>query len=82
MKLRRAANVVGVASLFPAQPAPVQILDDHTPFTQRGVPSIDVIDFDHPQRDSLADDLDAVSERSLDAVGEAVHRLIARLRVR
>ncbi len=81
-ELRRAASVVGVGSLFPAQPAPVQIIDDHTPFTQRGVPSIDIIDFDYPQRDSLADNLDAVSERSLDAVGEAVYRLIARLRTR
>ncbi len=79
-QLRSAARAARVASIFPAAPAPVQIIDDHTPFTQRGVPSIDVIDFDYPQRDSLADDLDAVSERSLDAVGEAVYRLIARLR--
>ena len=81
-ELRRAAGAAGVASVFPATDAPVQILDDHTPFTQRGVPSIDVIDFDYPQRDSLADTLDAVSQTSLDTVGEAVHRLVARLRVR
>ena len=79
-RLRRAAREAGVGSLFPPADAPVQILDDHTPFTQRGVPAIDVIDFDYPQRDSLDDTLAAVSERSLDAVGEAVHRLVARLR--
>ena len=45
------------------------------------MPAIDLIDFDYPQRDSLADDLDAVSQRSLDAVGEVVHRLVAQLRV-
>ena len=80
-RLRSAAGAAGVGSLFPDADAPVQILDDHTPFTQRGVPAIDIIDFDYPQRDSLADTLDAVSEHSLDATGEAVHRLIARLRV-
>ncbi len=79
--LRRAARDVGVGSLFLPDFAGT-ILDDHTPFLQRGVPAIDVIDFDYPQRDSLADDLDAVSQRSLDAVGEAVHRLVTRLRRR
>jgi len=80
-QLRRAATAVGVGSLF-AGATSGQILDDHTPFTQRGVRAIDLIDFDYPQRDSLADNLDAVSERSLDAVGEAVHRLVAQLRTR
>jgi len=39
-----------------------------------------VIDFDYPQADTLADRLAAVSPRSLDAVGEAVMLLVARLR--
>jgi hypothetical protein len=79
-ELRSAASAVGVGSLF----SPVssgQILDDHTPFTQRNVAAIDVIDFDYPQRDSLEDNLEAVARRSIDAVGEAVYRLVARLRV-
>jgi len=80
-QLRRAASAVGVGSLF-AGGTSGEIIDDHTPFTQRGVRAIDLIDFDYPQRDSLADDLDAVSERSLDAVGEAVYRLTAQLRTR
>jgi glutaminyl-peptide cyclotransferase len=80
-QLQRAAQDVGVADVFPAIDAPLRIIDDHTPFTGRGVAAIDIIDFDYPQRDSLADNLTAVSERSLDAVGEAVHRLVARLRV-
>ena len=79
-RLRSAASAAGVGSLFPPADAPVQIIDDHTPFTQRGVPAIDVIDFDYPQRDSLDDNLSAVSVGSLDAVGEAVHGLVARLR--
>jgi hypothetical protein len=79
-QLRSAARAVGVGALFPTGTSGA-ILDDHTPFTDRGVPAIDVIDFDYPQRDSLADNLRAVSQRSLDAVGEAVHRLVARLRL-
>ncbi|MEA2193868.1 MAG: glutaminyl-peptide cyclotransferase, partial [Solirubrobacteraceae bacterium] len=78
-RLRSAAAAVGVGALF-SDEVSGQIIDDHTPFTQRGMRAIDVIDFDYPQRDSLADTLDAVSERSLDAVGEAVYRLVANLR--
>ncbi|HVF79830.1 MAG TPA: M28 family metallopeptidase [Solirubrobacteraceae bacterium] len=79
-QLRRAASDVGVGSLFgPFQSGQV-IIDDHYPFTQRGIPAIDIIDFNYPQADTLQDDLDAVSRRSLDAVGEAVHLLISRLR--
>lgn len=79
-QLRSAARAVGVGALFPNGTSGA-IIDDHVPFIERGVPAIDLIDFDYPQRDSLEDDLDAVSQRSLDAVGEAVHRLVARLRV-
>ena len=73
--LRAAAGRVGVGRLFSSQPSG-QILDDHTPFTQKGIPAIDLIDFDYPQRDTVRDNLSAVSERSLDAVGEAVLELI------
>lgn len=79
-QLRRAASDVGVGALFPPFEAG-QIIDDHFPFTQRGIRAIDIIDFDYPQRDSLQDNLDAVSRRSLDAVGEAVHLLVSRLRL-
>jgi len=78
-QLRTAANEAGVGALFSSDVSG-QILDDHTPFTQRGVPAIDVIDFDYPPRDTLADTLDKVSERSLDAVGETIVRLVSRLR--
>jgi Zn-dependent M28 family amino/carboxypeptidase len=78
-QLRTAANEAGVGTLFSSDVSG-QILDDHTPFTQRGVPAIDVIDFDYPPRDTLADTLDKVSERSLDAVGETIVRLVSRLR--
>ena len=78
-RLRAAANAVGTRSLFSGATSG-QILDDHTPFTQRGVPAINLIDFDYPPRDSLADTVDKVSVRSLDAVGETVLRLVGNLR--
>ena len=80
-QLRRAARAAGVGALFSAETSP-EIIDDHYPFTRRGVRAIDLIDFDYPQRDSLDDNLDAVSERSLDAVGEAVFGFVATLRRR
>jgi glutaminyl-peptide cyclotransferase len=79
-RLRFAARAVGVGALFPAGATFGTIYDDHTPFTARGIPAIDLIDFDYPPRDSLADTVDKVSRRSLDAVGEAVFRLVARER--
>ena len=74
-RLRAAARRVGVGALFPAAKGDT-IVDDHTPFLARGIPAIDIIDFDYPERDSLADDLDAVGARTLDAVGEAVLELV------
>jgi hypothetical protein len=78
-KLRAAANAVGVGSLF-TDVEGIEILDDHTPFVDAGIPAIDVIDFDYPQTHTLRDDLDHVSQRSLDAVGETAYRLVTRLR--
>ncbi|MDP8910477.1 MAG: sortase [Actinomycetota bacterium] len=70
-KLRAAARRVGVASVFPDATQP-RVLDDHVPFRRKGVPSIDVIDFDFPCWHRRCDNLAAVSPRSLDAVGETV----------
>lgn len=76
-RLRLASRRVGTAKLFPAG-STIGIIDDHVPFLDAGVPAIDLIDFDYPQRDTTEDDLDHVSERSLDAVGETVLELLRR----
>ena len=55
------------------------IQDDHVPFLQAGVPSIDLIDFDFRCWHRLCDDLGAVSERSVDVSGETVLELIREL---
>jgi glutaminyl-peptide cyclotransferase len=69
--LREAAERVGADAAFPdARQGTVE--DDHTPFVRRGVPSIDLIDFDFPCWHKTCDDLSAVSKASLDKSGEAV----------
>jgi glutaminyl-peptide cyclotransferase len=77
-QLRRAARQVGARGIFPNS-SQGAIQDDHLPFMQQGVPAIDLIDFDFPCFHRTCDDLSVVSERSLDAVGETVLRLVASL---
>lgn len=77
-RLRAAARRVGAQSTFPTGEAG-GVLDDHTPFTRRGVTAIDLIDFDFPCFHKPCDDLDAVSAGSLDRVGETVLELVREL---
>jgi Zn-dependent M28 family amino/carboxypeptidase len=44
-------------------------LDDHIPFVQAGIPSVDIIDIDYPHWHTTADTADKVSVDSLQAVG-------------
>jgi glutaminyl-peptide cyclotransferase len=74
-RLRSAAARVGVQSSFPATTQGT-VEDDHTPFTRRGVPSIDLIDFAFPCWHRRCDDLAQVSAASLDATGESVLELL------
>jgi glutaminyl-peptide cyclotransferase len=46
--------------------------DDHIPFVQRGIPSVDIIDFDYPYWHTIADTADKVSPVSLERVGQAL----------
>jgi glutaminyl-peptide cyclotransferase len=53
------------------------ILDDHIPFAKRGIPSIDLIDFDYSYWHTTQDLTDKVSADSLQAVGTTLLRWIA-----
>ena len=77
-ELRTAASLVGVGCAFPAATT-AAVIDDHVPFLDAGVPSIDLIDFDFPCWHEPCDNLRAVSKRSLDASAEATYELLARL---
>jgi glutaminyl-peptide cyclotransferase len=74
-RLRKAAKRVGSGAAFPDD-TQGEVTDDHTPFLRRGVPAVDLIDFTFPCWHKRCDDLSAVSERSLDASGEAVLELL------
>ncbi|MEA2365859.1 MAG: glutaminyl-peptide cyclotransferase, partial [Thermoleophilaceae bacterium] len=77
-KLRAAARRVGAGRVFPASNFG-EVSDDHIPFIRAGVPSIDLIDFDFPCWHQTCDDLSAVSEKSVDAVGETIYELVRTL---
>lgn len=48
------------------------IEDDHLPFLQAGVPSVDIIDLDYPHWHTASDTLDNVSAKSMQIVGDVV----------
>jgi len=48
------------------------MIDDHIPFAQRGIPSVDIIDFDYPYWHTAADTADKVSPDSLERVGHTL----------
>jgi glutaminyl-peptide cyclotransferase len=77
-RLRAAARRVGAGRVFPPSSSGT-VFDDHVPFLERGVPSIDLIDFGFPCFHRRCDDMSAVSQRSLDFVGESVYELLASL---
>jgi glutaminyl-peptide cyclotransferase len=61
---------------FLRQPGPA-VLDDHVFLLRRGIPVIDVIDFDYPHWHTLADTPDKCSPESLSQVGRALLRALA-----
>jgi Zn-dependent M28 family amino/carboxypeptidase len=77
-QLRSAADEVGTESLFPPG---VQggVIDDHYPFLEQAVPSIDLIDFNYPYADTVEDTPDKLDPAVLDEVGETVAQLVINL---
>ncbi|MPM92127.1 hypothetical protein SDC9_139261 [bioreactor metagenome] len=48
------------------------MLDDHTPFLEKGIPAVDIIDFDYPYWHTTQDTADKVSPESLSVVGNTL----------
>ena len=48
------------------------MLDDHTPFLEKDIPAVDIIDFDYPYWHTTQDTLDKISVNSLEAVGKTL----------
>jgi glutaminyl-peptide cyclotransferase len=53
-------------------PAPTTVEDDHLPFLEAGVPSVDIIDLDYDAWHTRRDTLDNVSARSMQVVGDVL----------
>lgn len=52
------------------------MLDDHTPFVQAGISSVDIIDFDYPYWHTVADTADKLSPASLEHVGRTLESFL------
>jgi hypothetical protein len=76
-RLRAAARRAGVERHFPATVSG-EVIDDHTPFADDGVPAVDLIDWSYEGHD-VSDTIDKLSKRSLDAVGETLIELVRRM---
>lgn len=62
------AQTVGLASTFPSTLGP-EIIDDHFPLNDGGLPTVDLIDFTYPDWHTLQDTPDKCSAESLGKVG-------------
>jgi Zn-dependent M28 family amino/carboxypeptidase len=65
-----AAGRLGHGATFSNQLTTIE--DDHIPFLRAGVPAVDLIDLENPTWHTAQDDLDHVSARSLQVVGDVV----------
>jgi glutaminyl-peptide cyclotransferase len=65
-----AAARIGHRSTFSTDLTTVE--DDHVPFLRAGVPAVDIIDLDNPTWHTAQDDLEHVSARSLQIVGDVI----------
>jgi glutaminyl-peptide cyclotransferase len=77
----QAAGNLGYRSYFFGRSLPIE--DDHLPFVQLGVPSVDIIDMNYGPNDSFhhtpKDTIDKVSAKSIGIVGDTVMETISML---
>jgi Zn-dependent M28 family amino/carboxypeptidase len=67
----KTAESLGFAQVFIPQ-YKWTMIDDHIPFAQRGIPAIDLIDFDYPPWHTTFDTADKVSPLSLERIGQTI----------
>lgn len=70
-----AAASLGYADKFINQEK-FSMLDDHIPFLEKGIPAVNIIDFDYPYWHTTQDTADKVSAESLKAVGDTLLKWI------
>lgn len=67
----KTAETLGYGDIF-IQNEKFSMLDDHTPFVEKGIPAVNIIDFDYPYWHTTEDTVDKVSPESLHAVGDTL----------
>lgn len=67
----KTAADLGYSQQFIATPK-FRMLDDHIPFIEKGIPAVDLIDFDYPYWHTSQDTADKVSADSLERVGQTL----------
>ena len=72
-----AARLAGHGDVF-VEERGASILDDHLPLLRRGIPVVDVIDFDYPHWHTLRDDPSACRPHSLEVVGRTILTALTR----
>lgn len=61
---------------IPFQPGETGVLDDHIPLIDRGIPAVDLIDFEYPSWHTISDTPDKCSAESLGKIGALVFALV------
>lgn len=74
-KIFATAAGLGFDKLFIPQ-VKYSIEDDHVALIQKGIPTVDIIDFDYPYWHTLADTPDKCSAESLNTVGRTVAKVV------
>lgn len=69
------AHKIGLGQTFPMREGP-EIVDDHLPINDAGIPTIDLIDFDYLPWHTTSDTVDKCSPDSLEKVGRALVEFI------
>jgi len=57
---------------IPFIPGETSVVDDHVPLIERGIPAVDLIDFDYPSWHTVSDTPDKCSPESLGKIGSLV----------
>ncbi len=70
------ASKLGYGDVFVPQ-VKYNILDDHTPFLQAGIPAVDIIDLDYAYWHTTADTPNHISSKSLQIVGDVLWNWLA-----
>lgn len=74
----KTAEELGYGDVF-LQNEKYSMLDDHIPFVEKGIPAVNIIDFDYAYWHTIEDTPDKVSAESLQSVGDTLWHWLTRL---